>query len=203
MKREGRVYTIIFTFIISFMFVFVLAVANELTKDTVAKNQELFQIKAILSAMGIDYQNDDDAFQKYNSLVETETIEDKIIYNANINGEEVYATIFSGSGLWGTITGVLAVNNDVSRIVGIDFISQNETPGLGGRIEEEWFKEQFSGLKLVDNKIQVVRGEGSGDYNYENGKVDAITGATRTSESIEKIVNDTISELKEILGVNS
>ncbi|POZ89418.1 MULTISPECIES: FMN-binding protein [Petrotoga] len=202
MKREGRVYTIIFTFIISFVFVFVLAVANELTKDTVEKNQELFQIKAILSATGISYQSDEEAFQKYNSIVSTLNNNGSEIYTAQINQENIYATIFSGSGLWGTITGVLAVNEDVSRIVGIDFISQNETPGLGGRIEEDWFKRQFSGLKIIDSEIKIVTGQNGGDYDYENGQVDAITGATRTSESIEKIVNETISNLKDILGVS-
>ncbi|HBT51138.1 FMN-binding protein [Petrotoga olearia] len=202
MKREGRVYTIIFTFIISFVFVFVLAVANELTKDTVERNQELFQIKAILSAMGISYQSDEEAFQKYNSMVSTESIDGSQLYTAEVNGQNVYATIFTGGGLWGTITGVLAVNEDVSRIVGIDFISQNETPGLGGRIEEDWFKKQFSGLKIIDSQIRVVTGQGTGDNDYENGQVDAITGATRTSESIERIVNETISNLKDILGVS-
>jgi len=203
MKREGRVYTIIFTFIISFVFVFVLAVANELTKETVERNQELFQIKAILSAMGISYQSDEDAFQKYNSIVSTVNINDSQLYTAEINQETIYATIFTGSGLWGTITGVLAVNEDVSRIVGIDFISHNETPGLGGRIEEDWFKRQFSGLKIIDSEIKVVTGQNGGDYDYENAQVDAITGATRTSESIERIVNETIANLKDILGVNS
>jgi len=203
MKREGRVYTIIFTFIISFVFVLVLAFANELTKDTVQRNQELFQIKAILSAMGISYENDEEAFQKYDSLVSTVSLNGSELYTAEINQENIYATIFSGSGLWGTITGVLAVNEDVSRIVGIDFISQNETPGLGGRIEEDWFKRQFSGLKIINGEIQVATGQNGGDYDYENGQVDAITGATRTSESIQRIVNETISNFKDILGVNS
>lgn len=203
MKKEGRIYTVIFTFIISFIFVFVLAVANELTKEQVSKNQELFQIKAILSAMGIPYESDEDAYNKYNQKVEIEDIGNIPFYVAELDEGNVYATIFSGSGLWGTITGVLAVNEDVSRIMGIEFISQNETPGLGGRIEEEWFKEQFRSLKIVDGQIRVVTGGTDRDNNYESGQVDAITGATRTSESIQRIVNDTIKTIKAALGVNS
>ncbi|PNR95738.1 FMN-binding protein [Petrotoga sp. 9PWA.NaAc.5.4] len=202
MKKEGKIYTVIFTFIISFIFVFVLAVANELTKEQVTRNQELFQIKAILSAMGISYESDEDAYNKYNQKVEIQNIGNLPFYVAELDEGNVYATIFSGSGLWGTITGVLAVNEDVSRIMGIEFISQNETPGLGGRIEEDWFKEQFRGLKIVDGQIRVVTGGTDRYNNYESGQVDAITGATRTSESIQRIVNDTIKTIKAALGVN-
>ncbi len=35
-----------------------------------------------------------------------------------------------------------------TRILGLAFLRHSETPGLGGRITEDWFLEQFRGLPL-------------------------------------------------------
>jgi Na+-transporting NADH:ubiquinone oxidoreductase subunit C len=75
-------------------------------------------------------------------------------------------------------------------IKGLAFTEQNETPGLGGRIEEDWYKEQFKGTTL----------SGSLSYGEETG-LDAITGATSTSNAVLKILNTfietTLKELEE------
>lgn len=197
--RENRVYTIIFTFVITFAFVIILSLINSVTGPTVQKNQELFKVKAILNAMGITYLSDDEALEKFRNEVQKVENTNYEIYRANSDGEDVYALIFSGSGLWGTITGVLAVDSSVSRIKGIDFISQNETPGLGGRIEESWFKDQFRGEKVSAGMINVSVTKTDG--SKEDEKVDAVTGATLTSKSVEKIVNDSLAKLREALGV--
>ncbi|MDN5341636.1 FMN-binding protein [Oceanotoga sp. DSM 15011] len=202
MKKQSKSYTIIFTFIVSFIFVFVLALANELTKEQIVKNQQLFERKAVLNAFGIIYENDDEAFEKYEDTIKIEKYNDEILYEYEKNDEKFYGFKFTGNGLWGTITGILAVNSDVSQILGIDFISHNETPGLGGRIEEEWFKDQFKNEKIINNNIKVIVGGGEGDLDKENSEIDSITGATRTSESVQKITNDTIYKIKTILGVN-
>ncbi|HOK32997.1 MAG TPA: FMN-binding protein [Fervidobacterium sp.] len=197
--RESRFYTIVFTFIITFAFVIVLSLINNATEPTVKKNQELLKVKAILNAMGISYQSDNEALNKFRSDVQQVANDKYEIYKANSSGGEIYALIFSGSGLWGTITGVLAVDSSLSTIKGIDFISQSETPGLGGRIEENWFKDQFRDEKVADGmvSVSVTKTDGS----KEDGKVDAVTGATLTSKSVEKIVNDSLVRLREVLGV--
>ena len=197
--RESRFYTIVFTFIITFAFVIVLSLINNATEPTVKKNQELLKVKAILNAMGISYQSDDEALNKFRSDVQQVENDKYEIYKANSGGGEIYALIFSGSGLWGTITGVLAVDSSLSTIKGIDFISQSETPGLGGRIEENWFKDQFRDEKVSSGMISVSVTKTDG--SKEDGKVDAVTGATLTSKSVEKIVNDSLVRLREVLGV--
>jgi len=45
--------------------------------------------------------------------------------------------------------------------------------------------------------VSVTKTDGS----KEDGKVDAVTGATLTSKSVEKIVNDSLVRLREVLGV--
>ncbi|HOH53763.1 MAG TPA: FMN-binding protein [Fervidobacterium sp.] len=197
--RENKVYTIAFTFIITFAFVIVLSLINNATEPTVKKNQELLKVKAILNAMDISYLSDDEALDKFRNDVQKVENDKYEIYKTTSGGEEIYALIFSGSGLWGTITGVLAVDSSLSTIKGIDFISQSETPGLGGRIEENWFKDQFRDEKVADGmvSVSVTKTDGS----KEDGKVDAVTGATLTSKSVEKIVNDSLVRLREVLGV--
>uniref|UniRef100_A0A7V4FI39 FMN-binding protein n=1 Tax=Fervidobacterium pennivorans TaxID=93466 RepID=A0A7V4FI39_FERPE len=198
--RDSKVYTVIFTFIVSFAFLVVLSGLNVMTSQQVKKNQELFMIRAVLNAMGIPYTSDDKAIDIFKSKVTMETKDSYNLFSAEVDGEKVYAILFNGSGLWGNISGVLAVNSDVSRIVGIDFISQSETPGLGGRIEESWFKEQFRNEAIVNGKVLVSTTKVPD--SKDDGQVDAITGATLTSKSIEKIIATYIPILKSLLGVN-
>ncbi|ANE40983.1 FMN-binding protein [Fervidobacterium sp. SC_NGM5_O18] len=198
--RDSKVYTVIFTFIVSFAFLVVLSGLNVMTSQQVKKNQELFMIRAVLNAMGIPYTSDDEAIDIFKSKVTMETKDSYNLFSAEVDGEKVYAILFNGSGLWGNISGVLAVNSDVSRIVGIDFISQSETPGLGGRIEESWFKEQFRNEAIVNGKVLVSTTKVPD--SKDDGQVDAITGATLTSKSIEKIIATYIPILKSLLGVN-
>lgn len=195
--QENKIYTIIFTFLITFVFVFILAFVNSVTAEKVDKNFELFKIKAILSAMDIDFTTNDKAYAIFTGQVKAESYQNNEIYFYG-DGEDIkYAIIFSGDGLWGVITGVLAVNHDYSRIVGLDFISQQETPGLGGRIAEEWFKKQFRNEIIKNDRIEIISGKGGqGNYIADN-KVDAISGATITSDSLGNIINKYLPVIKE------
>ncbi len=197
MNKESKLYVVLFTAISTFIFVFVLALLNSATAPQVQKNLKLMAVKSVLNAFGIEYKTDDEALERFENEITVEERQGLKLYKATVNGKEIYAVIFTGSGLWGPITGVLAVDKDVSNILGLDFISQNETPGLGGRIEESWFKEQFRAEKIVDGKVQIVLGTPKDDK--EDGKVDGITGATLTSKSVEKIVNDNLETLRKLI----
>ena len=48
-------------------------------------------------------------------------------------------------GLWGTIKGYLAIENDGATVTGFTVYSHQETPGLGGEIEKAWFQHNFKG----------------------------------------------------------
>lgn len=101
--------------------------------------------------------------------------------------------------MWGTITGVLAVDQAVNKIVGMDIISHNETPGLGGRIDEPWYKNQFNGELLSPNGTITVGPGGSGDTNHQNHEIDGITGASRTSSLMGIIINKQLALFRKIL----
>jgi Na+-transporting NADH:ubiquinone oxidoreductase subunit C len=102
------------------------------------------------------------------------------------------AVHFSGQGLWGPIRGLLALEPDMRTVRGISFYDQEETPGLGGEISSDWFQQQFVGKKIVGPDGEPgIRIRPPGEAAAQN-EVDAITGATMTSERVEQMLDDTI-----------
>jgi Na+-transporting NADH:ubiquinone oxidoreductase subunit C len=78
------------------------------------------------------------------------------------------------------------VEKDLKTLTGIEFIKQNETPGLGGRITESWFKEQFRGKRWP--LTVVPEGDPAGDQEFQ-----AITGATNTTNAVRDILNNRLA----------
>ena len=105
------------------------------------------------------------------------------------DGENVSLAILpiAGAGYQGPIQGMLAIHGDMNTIAGLAITEQMETPGLGGRIEEPAWLAQFPGTKIRDpsGKLRFTIQRGSGNNEYE---VDGITGATRTSNAMTKII---------------
>lgn len=186
--KKGYLYTIIFMAAVSIVFTGLLAGVNAAYKNKIEQNQEAALKTSILSSVGIDSKDD------VNSLFDEKAQEKDIggitYYSINTGSDISYAVPFEGSGLWGTILGYIGVDSSFNTILGIAFTEQNETPGLGGRIDESWYKEQFRGVSLG----------GALEYGEDSG-LDAITGATSTSNAVLKIVNDfietTLKELEE------
>jgi Na+-transporting NADH:ubiquinone oxidoreductase subunit C len=105
---------------------------------------------------------------------------------------KAYAFRFRGVGFWGPVEGILAVSPDLSRTVGFVVLEQSETPGLGGRIAEPVFTEQFRrGITVSPNPGggPYVRLGSPGGPNADGRQVDAITGATQTSMAVERVLN--------------
>lgn len=198
MKKDNIIYTVFITAISAFLFVLLLSLANNSTSAKVAENQRILEAKAYLTAAGVTVTDDMDVEEQFQSVFPTFD-SDKPIQETTLNGESLIVAPFHGSGLWGTITGVLGMNADFSRIVGMEILSHSETPGLGGRIDEAWFKDQFKGEYAVDG-IVIRHGMGNGDTDKENGEVDGITGASRTSDSLQVIINKQIDFMKSAKG---
>ena len=85
-----------------------------------------------------------------------------------------------GNGLWGPISGYLAIAADGSTIVGANFDHKSETPGLGGEITTEKFQGQFNGKRVRENGRPVPI------------EFDAITGATKTSNGVKEMIDKTM-----------
>ena len=198
MNKESILYVVLFTAFTAFVFVFLISWADVSTAELVAKNQELVTAQAFLNAVGRPEEDRDAALKAYEEFFGSATGDSAV--RAVLEGEEILITRFSGMGLWGTVTGVLATDASVQRIVGIDIISHSETPGLGGRIEQDWFKNQFRGERILPEGIVVRKGQGGADEDRDNGQVDGITGATGTSTSMAVMLNAKIADLRKEAG---
>lgn len=187
--KKSFSFPIIFMIVITAFFTFILAFLNYSTAEKIEFNKETELRKKILSVFNIDAPLDDsEAIEKiFNDRISEEIIGEDVIYSIKENGEVTgYAFPVSGPGLWGSIEGYAGVTADYTKMIGLDFVFHSETPGLGGRISEDSFKDQFRGLDISNVK----------DGNYiiyrptAGGNADAITGATLTSKSVSNFVNE-------------
>ncbi|MCF6461152.1 FMN-binding protein [Clostridium sp. Cult3] len=189
--KKSFSFPIIFMVIITAFFTFILAFLNYKTTDVIAYNQETDLRRTILYVFDIDSPSDDPKVIEdiFNQYIQEEEFEGQTIYVVREGGEITgYAFPIGGTGLWGTVDGYAAISSDYNKLLGLDFVSHSETPGLGGRISEEPFKQQFRGLDLTDAK--------DGEYVVyrpaPDGNIDAIAGATLTSKSVSRFLNEDI-----------
>ncbi len=195
-KKKSVVYPVVFMLVLSLVLTLALAFLNQITTPTVEFNQDIELKQKILNVFNIlpkdtSASNIDKTFK---DNVKEEEYKGKKLYVLEQNGEtQAYAVPIDGPGLWGSITGYVGISKDMKKIVGIEFISQSETPGLGGRITEDSYKEQYRNLDIsnpVDGKI-VINKPANG------GNIDAISGATQTSTFVVNMINEDVSEFIE------
>jgi Na+-transporting NADH:ubiquinone oxidoreductase subunit C len=183
--KKGYIYTIIFMLLISAFFSSIVGFADSFYSAKIKTNEDLRIQKSILASINISLDEDkiEDFFKV--SIIKIETTDNEYYFNYVDENKNILAIIkeFRGPGLWGTIEGFVSFEPTFDKIIGIDFTNHNETPGLGGRIDEDWFKNQFRNYTI--SKSQNI------EYGPDTG-LDAITGATNTSSSVLKILNKLI-----------
>lgn len=100
-----------------------------------------------------------------------------------------------GKGLWGPIWGFIALEEDMNTVYGVSFGHKSETPGLGAEIETVKFQDKFKGKKILDdegNFVSVKVLKGSAGTKNPHG-VDAVSGATITSDGVTEMLQRTLS----------
>lgn len=104
------------------------------------------------------------------------------VYEVSEGGNVIGYTIKTvPNGYDGPIEVLTGINMD-GEITGIEIISQTETPGLGDRITEEDFKDQFEG-QSSDSEVEV----------------DVLSGATVSSDAVVNGVNAAANVFEEEL----
>ena len=172
-----QTYPVIILTIVVAICVVLLAFTDSITRDKI-KAQEEEGIKTMLAQLFPEmsrYDFKDDIYMIYS------------------DGERVgFAFIATGRGYGGNIT-ILVGLEDETTVKGITIVSQTETPGLGTRITEPSFSEQFSGIAI--NDIALSR---------DGGEIDAVSGATISSSAVVDAVRATalekVRQLKESGG---
>ena len=101
-----------------------------------------------------------------------------------------------GAGLWGPIWGYISFEHNSATIAGAYFDHESETAGLGARIKDDpSFQKEFVG-EVADfgnaNVIEIVKGGAPKDAEGKSivdNKVDAISGATMTSQGLDAAID--------------
>lgn len=119
-----------------------------------------------------------------------------------------YAFVAEGAGFQGTIRMIVGIESDLDTLFGMKVLEQVETPGLGAKIAEETpkkdFFEQFAKLaipdteKAAENTNFILCVKGTEDPNVPND-VQAITGATISSNAVVSIINQSLVKLLEVV----
>ncbi len=191
--KKPLIYPILYMVVVTAVFISALAVFNHMTTETIRFNKENELKNKILYVF--------DILPEGAGPDEIEEIFSERIIEKDFNGisgyalvddntAEAYAIPINGPGLWGSITGYLGLNKDFTKIIGIDFVTQSETPGLGGRISENEYKEQFRNIDIANS----VNGSYIISRPQPGGNVDAISGATQTSAAVVKLINEDLNE---------
>lgn len=114
---------------------------------------------------------------------------------------EGYVLPISGKGVWSTINGFIALEPDKNTVKGISFYDHGETPGLGGEIEKDFFTNRFAGKKIFKDgelvSVTIAKGRLQEQSNYA---VDGISGASLTTEGINRFLRDNLADYLMLLG---
>lgn len=97
-----------------------------------------------------------------------------------------------GKGYASTLYAYLGLSADAHTIIGLNVYQHGETPGLGARMSDKGWLDQWYGKKVRDAegiiRVGVARGEVVDGSDAEPYEVDGLAGATKTSRGVHNMV---------------
>ncbi len=118
----------------------------------------------------------------------------KIFKGKDADGKIVgYAFLAIGPGFSANIKMMVGLEIKTRKLTGMKVIDHLETPGLGTKIEDDKFRNQFIGLDF-EPKIEYLKNK----IPEKPNQIKAITGATISSVAIVKAINNRI---KVVIGM--
>jgi Na+-transporting NADH:ubiquinone oxidoreductase subunit C len=205
---KKHILSVVYMFLITLFFASLVSAVKLLNERKIELNQTLKLQRIILQVLQIPTKEqitEQELSQLFADRVKEIDVEERTLYvGYEEDGQAIqgYALPVGGPGFWGPIQGIVGINPDATRILGIAFIKHSETPGLGGRITESWFTGQFMDLPLypIEGKQNIFYLKPEGTAQAAND-LDAITGATNTSSAVETFLNQELDHfLKELWG---
>ena len=234
MKTNSNSYTIIYSAVIVVIVAFLLAFVFQGLKPQQDANVALDKKKQILNALNIRDLSNEVADKTYKEVVEADEIIDTqghvlnagkpggeqagfkleskdykagrlSLYVCKVNGQRKYVIPVYGMGLWGPISGYIALNEDKATVYGVYFNHESETAGLGAEIKDNaaW-QAKFQGKKLFaggNDKAIALGVEKKVDDPAT--QVDAVTGATLTSNGVRDMLHEGLSKYLVFLNEHS
>ena len=162
-----EIFPVIFITLVVFVSVALVSGTDSITKDKI-----VYQIEQKIQGMLVE------TFPDMNEYTFTDDIY-TIYSDDTLVG---YAFLATGKGYGGDID-ILVGLEDEQTLKGITIVTQSETPGLGSKIIESSFVSEFVGANIDDIFLKK-----------DGGQIDAITGASISSEAVVDVVRNTAME---------
>ncbi|MBN1268952.1 MAG: FMN-binding protein [Kiritimatiellae bacterium] len=124
-----------------------------------------------------------------------ETFGEQIAYRAmDGEGQHVgWVLAAAGQGFADRIEVLVGLDQEARTVTGLYILANQETPGLGNKITEDGWRGQFAG-KPAAQALVVTKSKAQKD-----NEIEAITGATISSESVAGIVNAAVAKFRAAL----
>jgi len=203
MNKKSPAYILLFMAAICIVCGTGISIVNYATQSLLEKNAAMHRNRVLCQAFQLEVSGTSaEAYQEaVDTNLQASLIQDgssqRRMYTQITPGQPSLGFEFSGMGFWDRITGILVLSPDLKEVLNIQFLEQKETPGLGARIEEPWFTDQFKGLILdwdaPQGQVIVVGAESNPDAR---NRVDAITGATQTSMALMQFMNSELARIR-------
>ena len=206
MKKQAL--SIVYMFLITLFFASLVSAVKFLNEAKIETNRIVKLRRIILKVLDIQVQeaiSNENLMRLFTAQIKDIQIGQRTLYiGYEEDGRTIrgYAVPVGGPGFWGPIQGMVGVTPDAAKVIGLAFYKHNETPGLGGRITEDWFSDQFKGLPLypIEGGQNIFYLTVEGPQKGTN-ELDAITGATNTSSAVEVFLNQELDFfLRELWG---
>lgn len=108
-----------------------------------------------------------------------------------------------GYGLWSTLLGFLALDEDLNTVEGLAYYDHKETPGLGGEVDNPdwqalWRDRRIYGgyvdeVDYTEVLIEVIKGS-AGSPDDDPHRIDGMAGATITSRGVTNMMRFWLGE---------
>ena len=184
MKTNSNSYTIIYSAVIVVIVAFLLAFVSKALAPMQDANVKLDEKKQILNSLNIRNLSNEETEATYAKVVKSrENVENGTIFTCNVNGKTKYVFTVKGMGLWGPIK---------NTVYGVYFNHEGETAGLGAEIKDnQKWQEKFQGKKLFKNgDTSAIVLSVKKKVEDPASQVDAVTGATLTSNGVAAMLSD-------------
>lgn len=231
MKTNSNSYTIIYSVVLVLIVAFLLAFTFQALKSAQDANVALDKQKQILYSLNIRGLDNKSAAEKYKEVVVADDIlgndgsiqvtgkpggteagfklnsadakNGKLaLFVCKVNGQTKYVIPVYGMGLWGAISGYIAINDDKETVYGAYFNHESETAGLGANIKDDQsWQEQFQGKHLfAGNNHASIALAVEKNVEDKQTQVNAVTGATLTSNGVTQMLQEGLGQYTKFLN---
>lgn len=179
-----------------------LSAVNEITKEPIAKAEETARLEAyetVFPNAEFETPQDLDALlEGGQAAIDSAglsgcTVSD-ILYANDANGNRIGYVVaaVSPSGYGGDISVAVGIDSKTNTVTGFSVLSNSETAGLGAKCTDDEFTSQFKGKEATS--IEYVKGGGAA-----GNQIDAISGATVTTNAVTEAVNSALTVYADVL----